>query len=423
MKRLTITALLLVFSFTIQVVGENRTAFRPADRTGAGVSDSVKTGGMEIPLATRRLIAFEPYYYAVRHGRSNDTLGVGNVWYDRFCIMHISDVHRSATLLSEAIDLAAGRCDVIANTGDDGWASSNSTGEYTLGLLGNVGEVLSKGTGGIPYVGVNGNHDVPNTAKSEYFRKMSSRISSLSDVHWGDSANFRTYGYVDVSNKRETIRMVMLDMFDYPDGEYSKKRDFMTCTFSQAQVDWLIATLKDAVAKGYKVITMGHYSFGDNDLHFNEERAKPDAEFYQDWWMIPDIIDAMQHKTTLSHTYKDKAKGGTQDITVNEDFSDLGDLHFICHLFGHIHSKNQYRCQKTDGSKMYDILMLGEHSLAAKGTALNKVFHDAGTINEISLSILEIDTSEHCIYRVSYGAYMNYDNSPSSVITKIPYRF
>lgn len=272
-------------------------------------------------------------------------------------------------------------------------------------------------------MGVNGNHDVPNTTKAEYFRKMSSKISSLSDVHWGDPANFRTYGYVDVSNKRETIRMIMLDMFDYPDGEYSTKRKFMTCTFSQAQVDWLIATLKDAVAKGYKVITMGHYSFGDNDLPFGEEKAKPDADFYQDWWMIPDIIDAMQHKTTLSHTYKDKAKGGTQDITVNEDFSGLGDLHYICHLFGHIHSKNFYRCQKTDGSKRYDILMLGEHSLAAKGTALNKTYHDAGTINEISLSILEIDTSEHCIYRVSYGAYMNYDNSPSSVITKIPYRF
>ena len=233
MKRIIIAAFLLISSISVQA-GDK---VRP-------VSDSVRAEVADIPLATRRLIAFEPYYYAVRHGRRNDALGVGNAWYDRFRIMHITDVHRSADLLSEAISLASGRCDVIANTGDDGWASSNSTGQYTLGLLDNVEGILSQGTGGVPYVGVNGNHDVPNTTKAEYFRKMSSKISSLADVHWGDPANFRTYGYVDVSNKRETIRMIMLDMFDYPDGEYSTKRKFMTCTFSQAQVDWLIATLK-----------------------------------------------------------------------------------------------------------------------------------------------------------------------------------
>ena len=86
----------------------------------------------------------------------------------------------------------------------------------------------------------------------------------------------------------------MLDPFDYDDGKFNNPYVFMSAVFSQTQIDWFISTIKDAALKGYHVVTMMHYSFGENSLNFNEDKAKPDALFYQDAFMIPDIINAAQ---------------------------------------------------------------------------------------------------------------------------------
>lgn len=230
------------------------------------------------------------------------------------------------------------------------------------------------------------------------------------------------YGYYDikVNDSMGTVRFLMLDPFDYADGQFPGTRAFMTCTFSQSQIDWLIATLREAAQLGYKVITMMHYSFGDNSIGFSETLAKPDAESYQDSFMVPDIIDAIQHGTALRRTYPDSR--GIQDILVNITPSEAR-LEYICHLFGHIHSKNQYRCRKADGSKDYDMLMLGEAALGAYGNALNKAYRYPNSVNDIACSMLQVDTIEKCIYRVSYGSFMPYDGTPVSRITKIPYRF
>ena len=48
-------------------------------------------------------------------------------------------------------------------------------------------------------------------------------------------------------------------------------------TFSQEQVDWFIATLEDARTRGYAVMTMGHYSFGDAP-YYSEEKARTLSE-------------------------------------------------------------------------------------------------------------------------------------------------
>ena len=45
------------------------------------------------------------------------------------------------------------------------------------------------------------------------------------------------------------------------------------------------------------------------------------------------------------------------------------------------------------------------------------------TINNIAFSALEIDVVEKAVYRVSYGAFLNYDKSNSERTTKILYRF
>ena len=136
--------------------------------------------------------------------------------------------------------------------------------------------------------------------------------------------------------------------------------------------------------------------------------------------MIPDIIDALQNAQRLSRVYPDQA--GIHDVTVDVDFSAVPELKFVAHLFGHIHSRNDYQCQKADGTK-YDILMLGETAIGVPGTALNKIDIVPGTINDISFSALEIDVVEQTVYRISYGAYLNHDGSNNSRTVRIPYRF
>lgn len=370
----------------------------------------------------RKLADFEPSFYSVRVGRKNDAQGIGHSWYERLKILHISDTHQYNALVEEAMTLAQGRFDVVCNTGDDGNGSNKVERGTSLEWLDKVaGSVSSSNSSKVPYLAVKGNHDVCNISRADYRGKIGPLVEgSAVSVVWGsEDAMFGHYD-IKVNDTIGTVRFVMLDPFDYPDGHFPATRGFMTCTFSQAQIDWLSATLRDAAERGFKVITMMHYSFGDNSLNFSETEAKPDADSYQDPFLVPDIIDAFQHGTALRRLYPDSK--GIQDIKVNIKASE-SKLEYICHLFGHIHSKNQYRCRKADGSKDYDMLMLGEAALGAYGNALNKAYRYPGSVNDIACSALEIDTVEKCVYRVSYGSYMSYDAAPVSRITKIPYRF
>lgn len=361
---------------------------------------------------------FEPYLY----GRLNNESGVGTRWYRRFSVFHITDVHANYALLAEAVKTAQGRADIIVNTGDDASGRETKDAAKDKAVHQRIAQTVTEAnTGKVPYLNVPGNHDVPGMTKQDYFDCMAKLDSTFCPgIAWGDPEGKRSFGYYDVeSANMGTFRFILLDPFDYPDGQF-ETRKFMTATFSQSQIDWLITTLKDAASKGLHVITMMHYSFGDNSLDFNEEKAKPDARFYQDAFMIPDIIDAAQNGSRLYAEYPDAL--GLSNINVDADFSCCGKLDYICHLFGHIHSKNNYWCQKTDGSKIYDILMLGEANMAISGTALCKVHVTPKSPHQIAFSSLMIDTNEKAIYRVSYGAYLNYDKSNSSRTEKFHYR-
>jgi len=369
---------------------------------------------------------FEPEFLAYQYGRKINEHGEGYQWYRRFGIFHITDVHCNRMLEYDAFRLAQGRADVVVNTGDDSNFCTAEEAEATRdNLTVSLQTVHAADAGDVPVIQVPGNHDVPGISKEDYFRRICSGIVQAFSpgVVWGDEAGRRAYGYCDYMSSPEMgagFRIIMLDPFDYDDGQFEVRR-FMTATFSQKQIDWLISILQDASDQGLKVITVMHYSFGDDALFFNERLAKPDAHFYQDPFMIPDIIDAAQHGDRLRRTYPDEL--GTDDIRVNADFSKHPPLEFVCHLFGHIHSKDVFRCRKTDGSKVYDILMLGEASLGGHGTALNKVYQPKGTVNQPTFSALSIDTFEKCIYRTSYGAYLKCDGSNSRRTERISYGF
>lgn len=385
---------------------------------------SMLSNAQETGMTLRHInenIFFMPELEAYRYGRITDENGVGKSWFHRFGILHISDVHQRNENLQEAIEVASGRVYAVLNTGDDANGVRSCDAETVKKeLSASIDAVSAINT--TPYLQVPGNHDVTGLSKKEYFDLVCTTIENFSpSVVWGDRSGYRTYGYIDFTDGpyEGDFRIIMLDPFDYEDGLFENTYQFISAVFSQKQTDWLIDVLLDAASKNLNVITMMHYSFGDSTI-FNEKTANPDATFCQDPFMIPDIIDAIQNKEKLCKAYDDIK--GIHNVRIDRDFKDAPDIEFVVHLFGHIHSRNHYQCQRSNGKK-YDILMLGESALGIPGTALNKKHMERGTLTGISFSALEIDVVEKSIYRVAYGAYLNYDGSNSRRTEKISYRF
>ena len=356
---------------------------------------------------------FDQQYHAYQVGRLNHENGVGKRWYYRFSLMHITDVHANYELIRQAFRSNKGHFDVICNTGDDANGCEAKDAPAIISTLDSISSIIkASNIHRTPYINLKGNHDVTGITNADYFDRMCTTMQDFHPTVWGNAEEKRAYGYMDVKSNElmGSFRLIFLDPFDYNDGEFGNTYPFMSAVFSQKQIDWFIDTMVDATDKGLNVITLMHYSFGDSPI-FSEENACPDATYYQDAFMIPDIIDAIQNKTSMKAEYKDKA--GKHHIRIKRDFSKVKDLKYVCHLFGHIHSKNAYQCQKSDGSKKYNMLMLGEMSLSSNGTAVNMVYKDQNSPVYSAFSTLCIDTIEKKIYRVSFGPYLRHDKSNS----------
>ena len=356
---------------------------------------------------------FDQQYHAYQVGRLNHENGVGKRWYYRFRLMHITDVHANYDLFRQAFRSNKGHFDVICNTGDDANGCEAKDAPAIITTLDSISSIIrTSNVHRTPYINLKGNHDVTGITNADYFNRMCTTMQDFRQPVWGNAEEHRAYGYMDVKSNEimGSFRLIFLDPFDYNDGEFGNTYPFMSAVFSQKQIDWFIDALVDASDKGLNVITLMHYSFGDSPI-FSEENACPDATYYQDAFMIPDIIDAIQNKTPMKAEYKDKA--GKHHIRIKRDFSKVKDLKYVCHLFGHIHSKNAYQCQKSDGSKKYNMLMLGEMSLSSNGTAVNMVYKDQNTPVYSAFSTLCIDTHEKKIYRVAFGPYLRHDKSNS----------
>ena len=356
---------------------------------------------------------FDQQYHAYQVGRLNHENGVGKRWYYRFRLMHITDVHANYDLIRQAFRSNKGHFDVICNTGDDANGCEAKDAPAIITTLDSISSIIrTSNVHRTPYINLKGNHDVTGITNADYFNRMCTTMQDFRQPVWGNAEEHRAYGYMDVKSNEimGSFRLIFLDPFDYNDGEFGNTYPFMSAVFSQKQIDWFIDALVDASDKGLNVITMMHYSFGDSPI-FSEENACPDATYYQDAFMIPDIIDAIQNKTPMKAEYKDKA--GKHHIRIKRDFSKVKDLKYVCHLFGHIHNKNAYQCQKSDGSKKYNMLMLGEMSLSSNGTAVNMVYKDQNSPVYSAFSTLCIDTHEKKIYRVAFGPYLRHDKSNS----------
>ncbi len=336
----------------------------------------------------------------------------GNMWHRNLSIMHISDIHQAWDLMNEALTLARSTADLIVDTGDVSQCIPADGEEKPLRHLGYYNNCVALNRGDVPLLTAQGNHDL-GVGKAAYYSAMVQKMADRGGFVSGRIN--RAYGvYRPEDIPSGPFRILILDPWDRDDTATAE--NWTEVCFSQEQIDWMITQLAAARDNGEYVITMMHYAFGDSE-RWRGDSVNPDCRFLQDPFMIPEIIEAFQRGIALSKTYT----GGPEDVTVDIAAADRR-LSYAAHLFGHIHSKNAYYCGKADGSRQFDMLMLGETALQQQGTAVNVVPRPAGTVNETGLSLLEFDFNTGVVYRVSYGAYKHSDMAETPRVVKFHFR-
>lgn len=375
-----------------------------------GVAALLMTAGCSAPDFDSGLEDFVVESAQYRYGEAE---GIG---YECPAIMHISDIHGDFYRLRAILNVARSSAHVVCNTGDD---SNGMPGEDITVLRKDFSDYRAEvDASHMAVLGSQGNHDVQCT-RAQYFAAMTGPMAhAVPGLVLGDEEGNKAYGYLDITpnDNTGTLRIIMLD----PRDGHADPMFWWDAAFSQRQIDWLIATLTDARDRGIGVVTMMHYAFGDSQVA-NHDNVRPDIDFCQNTFMIPDIIDALQHGTALRRTYY--ARSSKADDIVVDIPEGEGGLDFVVHLFGHLHSKETYRCAAADGSRTYDILMLGEASLTYAGYNLDNAIREKNTAKDIAASLLLVDRHKGVIYRVSYGAYKTYNGLHTEQTECIPFRF
>lgn len=240
--------------------------------------------------------------------------------YDLFSVAHISDLHNDPVRYRRFLKFVKDNSrfiDICATTGDLVDAPTTTT----------FAEMNTEETGfSIDLLKTVGNHE-----------KNFGNIAMTNEqiyANWNLTTNTgKTYYYKDYASKK--IRIIVLNPYDTEISEADS-------TFSQAQIDWFIDTLKGAKTNNYAVIILRHNFDGGKS-------TSNDYGFYQRffWWdghfetelncngtPIEDIVHAFMTGGAISESYT--FKNGAPTITVNTSFSGAG--HFIAYLIGHNHA-------------------------------------------------------------------------------------
>ena len=115
-------------------------------------------------------VLFAPEFHAYSHGRINNEQGEGRKWYNRFKVMHISDIHSSYSQLREALEVSEGKVSAVLNTGDDAHGSDMEDAAEVKAILDRTGATVGKHND-LPFLQVPGNHDVTGLTKEDYLNQ------------------------------------------------------------------------------------------------------------------------------------------------------------------------------------------------------------------------------------------------------------
>jgi hypothetical protein len=268
---------------------------------------------------------------ASKHLSEDGGITNGVARHKRLVVAHITDSHGDTVRMGRFVDFVNSHeiIDFAIHTGDV------DTPELWSQMVDSCQKPL--------YLTI-GNHDgdAYDSSATQFTEYLYSQyISKMADKqHLSVSDN---YYYVDNDTYGDKIRFIFLNEYDYPD-EVSRNQvlsGFYNGIFSQAQIDWLIDTLKDCAAKGYYAVICSHQKpvkVQKNNLPFYQEydvKVSPNNNYRGD--ILGDIVHAYKNGLSIKKDYSPfrKMRDVLPTIQVNTKFEHKGD--FVAFIDGHNH--------------------------------------------------------------------------------------
>lgn len=346
--------------------------------------------------------------------------------YERFKIIHISDIHisdwtadnrtNSPQNLMEVVKFAntpEHRINIIAATGDLIDQSPKTDKQTACKYMRQFVSTYYTGNT-IPSFICTGNHDANMLTdnKSYFLNKQDIHDIIFSKKNYTlQQLPGENYYYADINNPQGgIIRIIAMDNVDQENYTYSSHHISL---ITQKQVDWLINTaLKDNMTGQHSIIILNHHPYQPYSKDYSTYMCAGKHLYNEK--LVPDIINAFIKKKIIDQTFK----GGAKPIHVQADFTKAKG-EFVCHLGGHAHTFGQFEvaCTNPDAAKQ---IMLLSNTLSPERQ--NQHYHpierSPRSIHSNSFAIYAIDTKEKNIYRTYFGA------SPFNILSidTIPYR-
>ena len=337
--------------------------------------------------------------------------------YERFKIVHISDIHLSSftaddmydnpTNLEQAVafaNLREAKINALVASGDFINTTENDDKQTTIQYLKAFASTFFSFTNTIPSFFCTGNHD------TNMLSDNSSYYLSKQDLHSVLFANMNykyhqqpgeNYYYADVVEANgNIIRFIALDNTDQEGFEYNSLH--VSC-ITQKQVDWLInIALKENMTDKHSIIVLNHHPLQSYSKDGSTYMCAG-VHLYKET-LVPSIINAFIQKKKFKNIYKSTVSP-TNTIVVDADFENSKG-EFICYLGGHTHTSAHFEVAHEEGTSPKQIMLLANTlSPDLQNDNFGYIARDNNDINSNSFSIYAIDTDEKKIYVTYFGAH------------------
>lgn len=217
-----------------------------------------------------------------------------------------------------------------------------------------------------PFFTTLGNHDTGNSTNPQYAATVANAFAK-----W-IQPTAKKIGILDIAkpyyavNTDRKVTLIFLNNYDTPDamnGSAFAVHRGVEC-ISQAQIDWLLATL-DAVPAGNTLcVCMHSYPYANTSdagvfTQVGSSVVGSTAPVYAE--IIPDIINAWQNGAALNKTYTptlNPAYGtvsALSNVTVNHSFSSRGAGVFGCYIVGHVHKDTMAHSTVYEAQKIVSL--------------------------------------------------------------------
>lgn len=269
----------------------------------------------------------------------------------------------------------------------------------------------------IPFLNIIGNHDDniswtgrtnPTNTFSNALTKAEQHtllIKPFSDKY-SNIVPVTGKGYFHADFGAHKIRVIGTDAYDWPlvntgNGSIKYKSTIAGQYFSQAQLDWLQATLASTPA-GYAVIVLTHCPV--------RSKLTWSSGFIQGVDLLPRIINAWKTGTSYNHSYSNST---FPELNTARTFSFSGSgKEFICYLGGHVHSLISYQTEAFPNQKGFVVPCMWP-SGAGSGDAEETPTMVRGDHDEVrnSFAMMSVDRFNKNLIVTMFGAHKDGDGN------------